>query len=104
MSQEFDRVRWRSMASAPQDGTRVLVTVRASEQGEASVDTAYWARSARTAEAGWRAADSHPDCVIAYQEGELMGWAPLPSPDGAPAPLPTPMRPDEIAESGGSGI
>lgn len=104
MSHEDESIRWRSMAFAPKDGTRVLVTVRASEQGEASVDTAYWARSARAADAGWRAADSHPDCVIAYQEAELMGWAPMPSPGGASASLPTPMRPGEIAESGGSGI
>ena len=36
---------WRNMASAPRDGSRILVTVRSSEQGPAEVDMAYWSRA-----------------------------------------------------------
>ena len=36
---------WREMATAPKDGTRILVTVRNSEQGPAEVDVAHWARA-----------------------------------------------------------
>ena len=36
--------RWRQMASAPRDGSRILVTVRPVEQGPAEVDVAFWAR------------------------------------------------------------
>ena len=36
--------RWRHMATAPRDGSRILVTVRSVEQGPAEVDVAYWAR------------------------------------------------------------
>ena len=38
---------WRNMASAPRDGSRILVTVRSSEQGPAEVDMAYWSRAER---------------------------------------------------------
>jgi hypothetical protein len=40
----MDESGWRHMSSAPKDGTRILVTVRSSEQGPAEVDVAYWAR------------------------------------------------------------
>lgn len=93
-----DEAMWQRMDSAPRDGTRILVTVRASEQGDATVDTAYW-EATRTRESGWRAGDSSADCVIAYQQAELMGWMPLPAP-GSPM-RPRPMRLDE---SDGSGI
>jgi len=34
---------WRSMESAPKDGTAVLASVRASEQGPAEIDVVRWA-------------------------------------------------------------
>ncbi|MFD2237009.1 hypothetical protein [Aureimonas populi] len=93
---------WRDLASAPRDGTRILVTLRATEQGPATVDTAYWARGTSRAGEGWRAADSSADCVILYAEAELMGWMPLPSP--LAASWPEPMRPEDAQEDAGSGI
>lgn len=52
--------RWRHMASAPKDGSRVLVTVYSSEQGPAEVDVAYWSHGDRFGMEGWRASDSAP--------------------------------------------
>ncbi len=101
---------WQNMVNAPKDGTRVLVEVRASEQGPAEVDVARWAKPDRSAEACWIAADSDPGCVIVYAEAELLGWMPLPAP--LPKLRPTrdaPSRPEAaragaIDEMGGSGI
>ena len=36
---------WWHMTNAPRDGSRILVTVRSSEQGPAEVDVAYWAKA-----------------------------------------------------------
>lgn len=96
---------WLSMASAPRDGSRILVTVRAAEQGPADVDLAYWSREDRYGPEGWRASDSSPGCIIAYAEPELKCWMPLPSanPSGRPAQLPQPYRGDAF-EGDGSGI
>ena len=52
--------RWRHMASAPKDGSRILVTVRPSEQGPAEVDLAYWSNGDQFGAEGWRASDSSP--------------------------------------------
>ncbi len=71
---------WQDMASAPRDGTRVLVEIRASEQGAAEVDMVRWALPERGAEAGWVSAESDPGAAIFYAEAELSGWMPLPSP------------------------
>ena len=71
---------WMDMASAPRDGTRVLVEIRASEQGPAEVDMVRWARPERGGEAGWVSAESDPGAAIFYAEAELSGWMPLPSP------------------------
>ena len=65
---------WRSMESAPKDGTTVLGSVRASEQGPAEVDVVRWA----VREERWIAADSDPGCIIVYADAELTGWMPLP--------------------------
>ncbi len=100
---------WRDMASAPKDGTRVLVAVRASEQGPAEVDVARWAKPDRSGEACWMAVDSDPGCLIVYEEAELSSWMPLPTPlpklrsagAGATRSGPAKQRHDEI---GGSGI
>ena len=55
------------MESAPKDGTAVLASVRASEQGPAEVDVVRWAiRDER-----WIAADSDPGVVIVYADAEM---------------------------------
>ncbi|EFG9152919.1 hypothetical protein BL864_005368, partial [Escherichia coli] len=69
---------WRNMASAPQDGTRILVTVRQAEQGPADVDVAFWAEADNLGPEGWRAADSHPGSVVPYADPEIVCWMPLP--------------------------
>ena len=75
-----DPVQWERMASAPKDGTRVLVAVRASEQGPAEVDVVRWAKAAGSGEECWVATDTDPDCRVAYADAELSGWMPLPTP------------------------
>lgn len=100
----MEQADWRSMSSAPTDGTRILVTVRSSEQGPADVDVAYWARADRFGMEGWRAADSHPDQMILYADTELKCWMPLPSASSfSSAPMPAPWEGTE-EELNGSGI
>jgi hypothetical protein len=95
---------WRHMSSAPKDGSRILVTVRPSEQGPAEVDVAYWARADQFGIEGWRAADSHPGQIIGYADPELKCWMPLPSANlDAEAELPEPWA-GEDEELYGSGI
>ncbi len=96
-----DPDQWRHMASAPRDGRRILLTVRPTEQGPAEVDVAYWARSDQLGREGWRAADSHPGCVIGYVDAELKCWMPLPA---ANTSMPTPWEGDDMEEVDGSGI
>src|SRR5687767_13595530 len=72
--------KWRPMASAPKNGSRILIAVRATEQGPAEVDVARWAKPDRWSEECWIAADSDPGCVIIYAEPELVSWMPLPTP------------------------
>ncbi|MBO6717589.1 MAG: hypothetical protein JJ913_06480 [Rhizobiaceae bacterium] len=93
---------WQPMSDAPQDGTRVLVTVRSVEQGPAEVDMAYWARADRYGPEGWRAADSSPGCVIAYADPELKCWMPLPNSDesGRPQELPPPYEGEDFVKDG----
>ena len=69
---------WRHMSTAPKDGSRILVTVRSSEQGPAEVDVAYWARADQFGMEGWRAGDSHPGNIVGYADPELKCWMPLP--------------------------
>lgn len=96
-------VGWHHMAGAPMDGSRILVTVRPSEQGPAEVDVAYWARADQYGSEGWRAADSHPGQIVGYSEAELKCWMPLPSanPDVG---LPEPWAGEDAQELYGSGI
>jgi hypothetical protein len=92
---------WKPMSTAPQDGTRVLVTVRSVEQGPAEVDMAYWARADRYGAEGWRAADSSPGCIIAYADPELKCWMPLPSSNAAgPEKMPEPYEGEELMGDG----
>lgn len=95
---------WRHMKSAPKDGSRVLVTVRSSEQGPAEVDVAYWARADQFGMEGWRAADSHPGQIVAYADTELKCWMPLPAAgSGQASDIPEPWQ-GEDEELFGSGI
>lgn len=99
---------WRHMDSAPMDGSRVLVTVRSSEQGPAEVDVAYWARADQYGIEGWRSADSHPGQIFSYADPELKCWMPLPKAsagdvDGGPT-LPAPWEGEDAEELYGSGI
>jgi len=71
---------WQPMETAPRDGTRILVALRASEQGPAEVDVARWARPMRSAEPCWIASDSAPDSPVVYSDGDLAFWMPLPTP------------------------
>lgn len=71
---------WQPMEIAPRDGTRILVALKASEQGPAEVDVARWARPTRTAEPSWIASDSTPDSPVTYSDGDLAYWMPLPEP------------------------
>ena len=109
---------WREMASAPRNGSRILVAVRASEQGPAEVDVARWAKPDRDGEECWIADDSDPGCRIIYAEGELVSWMPLPTPVPPlrSSPVAASRRPSPAAigadgtrpapgdEIGGSGI
>jgi holo-[acyl-carrier protein] synthase len=94
---------WRHMKSAPRDGSRVLVTVRSSEQGPAEVDVAYWARADQFGIEGWRAADSHPEHVVGYPDSELKCWMPMPG-AGSPSAMPAAWQGDDAEELYGSGI
>ena len=71
--------KWAPMKTAPRDGSLVLARVRASEQGPAEIDAVRWSVSARSGEEGWVANDSDPFARVAYGEGELSGWSPLPT-------------------------
>jgi hypothetical protein len=65
---------WHPMETAPKDGTTVLASVRASEQGPAEIDVVRWAVN----DERWIAADSDPGCIIVYADAELTSWMPLP--------------------------
>lgn len=93
---------WRAMSTAPKDGSRILVTVRSSEQGPAEVDVAYWARADQFGIEGWRAVDSHPGQVIGYADPELKCWMPMPKANRAS--MPSPWEGEAIQEVDGSGI
>ncbi len=99
---------WRKMASAPKDGTRILVVLRAGEQGPADVDVVRWARPKRAPDECWMSTDSSHDCAIIYENWEVAFWMPLPS-SIAPVKTPDlaaklPEFPRDGLETGGSGI
>lgn len=95
---------WRHMNSAPKDGSRILVTVRQSEQGSAEVDVVFWSPGDRFAIEGWRASDSVPGRVVEYAESELKCWMPMPSANPARSLAPAPWEGDDMDELDGSGI
>ena len=101
----MEQPRWRHMSSAPKDGSRILVTVRPSEQGPAEVDVAYWARADQFGIEGWRAADSHPGQIVSYADPELKCWMPLPTANvEGVSGMPTPWAGEDAEELYGSGI
>lgn len=97
---------WQPMATAPRDGSRILVTVRASEQGPAEVDVVKWARAPGSAEPGWIATDSGADAPIVYAAGELASWMPLPGALSGPRPpiARSELPPPDPGEIDGSAI
>jgi holo-[acyl-carrier protein] synthase len=99
-----DLDRWRDMASAPRDGSRILVTIRQSEQGPAEVDLAYWSNGDQFGAEGWRASDSSPGHIIEYAEPELKCWMPMPSANLNRTSMPSPWEGDDDQELYGSGI
>ncbi len=101
----MDEARWRHMSTAPKDGSRILVTVRPSEQGPAEVDVAFWARADQFGIEGWRAADSHPGQIVGYADPELKCWMRLPTANvDVEAGLPAPWAGEDAEELYGSGI
>jgi hypothetical protein len=107
---ESDFGRWQDMTSAPRDGTKVLVEIRASEQGPAEVDMVRWAKPDRSSEACWVSTDSDPAFPVVYADAELISWMPLPAPlpklrsTRVAASASAPAREGETDETGGSGI
>ena len=103
-----EEMQWRSMASAPKDGSRVIAVIRGSEQGAADVDIIRWAQTRNSADACWISSDSTHDCAIVYEDWEVVNWMPLPS--TMPAIRTPYMRsklpdfPRDGEEIGGSGI
>ena len=92
---------WRKIATAPRDGSRIVVAVRASEQGPAEVDVVCWSCAEGAAEEGWVAADSRPGLSLIYAEAELTGWMPLPDPQPSLGSLRERLNPAAEAKSGG---
>jgi hypothetical protein len=101
-------VRWRQMRSAPRDGSRILVTIRPSEQGPGAVDLVYWSKGDQYGAEAWRSSDSAPGAIIEYAEPELKCWMPLPAVGPAtgdePQARPAAWAGEDEAELDGSGI
>jgi hypothetical protein len=92
------------MRTAPRDGSRILVTIRSSEQGPGAVDLAFWSNGDQFGGDGWRSSDSAPGCIIAYAEPELKCWMPLPQADLDQIVLPPAWPGRDDQELDGSGI
>jgi hypothetical protein len=98
---------WHSMAKAPKDGSRILVSIRSTEQGPAEVDVVRWSKPRKDEDFCWMSTDSSHDCPIAYENWELSSWMPLPSwmppvrMPGLASQLPAAPK---FEESAGSGI
>jgi hypothetical protein len=95
---------WRPIESAPKDGTRIIVVIRASEQGTSDVDVVRWAKPKSHSEYCWVATDSDLSFAVIYDDWEVSHWMPLPS---WASPFRTPdiaSRLPEPPEGDGSGI
>jgi hypothetical protein len=92
------------MQSAPKDGSRILVTIRPSEQGPSAVDLAYWSNGDKFGGDAWRSSDSTPGRIIEYAEPELKSWMPMPTANVDRTTMPSPWDKDEPPELNGSGI
>ena len=105
---EQDRNGWQPMATAQRDGQRILVTVRAGEQGPAEVDTVRWTMPRGAHERCWVATDTGPDALVTYEDDDLVAWMPLPAPTPAGRAVAsgdvTPARESDFLEQAGSGI
>jgi hypothetical protein len=96
--------RWRHMRNAPRDGSRILVTIRATEQGPGTVDLAYWSNGDQFGAEAWRSSDSAPGRIIEYAESELKCWMPMPSANLGRMTLPSAWEGEDEQELDGSGI
>ncbi|MGP0061888.1 MAG: hypothetical protein ACLPID_21705 [Beijerinckiaceae bacterium] len=100
-----DLKQWRPMATAPKDGTRIIVLTRATEQGPSDVDVVRWTKPPNLGDYCWTATDSDHSCTIIYDNWEVAYWMPMPS---GMAPYKTPhlasKLPPPPEEEDGSGI
>jgi hypothetical protein len=103
-----ESMQWRSMKSAPKDGTPILVVIRGTEQGTAAVDVVRWTKPRCAPDTCWVSTDSSHDCAIVYEDWEVANWMPLPgSMPGVRTPDMASRLPDfprNNEEIGGSGI
>ena len=98
---------WRPIATAPRDGARLLVVIRASEQGAGEVDVVKWGLPKHSSDDCWIAVDSDAECQFVYTDTELVYWMPLPTnfPTRRAALLDTNLpEPPFLSEDSGSGI
>lgn len=98
---------WRPIATAPRDGARLLVVIRASEQGAGEVDVVKWGRSKHSSDDCWIAVDLDAECQFVYTDTELVYWMPLPTnfPARRAALLDANLpEPPFLNEDSGSGI
>lgn len=79
-----ESIRWRNMRTAPRDGSRILVTIRASEQGPVAVRPV--------------------DEIVQYAEPELKCWMPLPGVNTDAMARPPAWEGEDEEELDGSGI
>jgi hypothetical protein len=97
-------ISWRHMRTAPRDGSRILTTIRPTEQGPGTVDLVYWSNGDQYGSEGWRSAESKPGMIILYAESELKCWMPLPPANLGPSTMPSAWEGTDDQELDGSGI
>jgi hypothetical protein len=96
--------KWLPMASAPKDGTRIIVATRATEQGPSDVDVVRWMKPPHFSDYCWTSTDSDHSCTIMYEDWEITHWMPMPA---ALPPYKTPDLASKLPpppEEDGSGI
>jgi hypothetical protein len=98
---------WQPIDTAPRNGARLLVVIRASEQGAGEVDVVKWGHPQHSSDECWIAVDSDAECKFVYTDTELVFWMPLPTnfPTRRAALLDADLpEPPYASEAGGSGI